>query len=420
MAKNRLASPLHSAPILGLAALCLAALALPAPLQAQETGSAPLKVDELKGDPAPDTLRRYANGNTVAILTGGTRTGHIDLATDLSNILNNVEDGRFSLRVVPLIGEGGRQNALDVLYLRGVDMAVVQTDVLAYLRGESPIFYRNIDRQIRYITQLHREEWHVLARPEIRSLSDLRGKTVNISTPYSSNYITSKTILELLITRAKYTTFSDGVALEKLKAGEIDAVAILAGAPSKLIQGLQKSDGLHLVPVTFYEKSVYDVPFKDTLEHFYLPASLKHEHYPDLVPEGKTVPSVSAGTVLAVYNWAPGSERHRRVKRFTEAFFSKLSSFYEPGRHPKWRDVNIAAEVPGWRRFGVAEAELARLRRNNENTTVAFTQAQRAEFEAFKAFLANESSKNQSGGLTPEKERELYKRFLEWRKLSSQ
>ena len=420
MAKYRCASPLYSAPVAGLAALCLALLALSPPLHAQGAESAPLRVDQLKGTPSPDTLRRYANSNTVTILTGGTRASHIDLTTDLSDILNSVDDGQFSLRVVPLVGEGGRQNALDVLYLRGVDMAIVQTDVLAYLRGESPLFYRNIDRQVRYITQLNREEWHVLAGRGIRTLSDLKGKTINISTPYSSNFITSKSILELLGTRAKYTTFSDGLALEKLKAGAIDAVAILAGAPSKLIQGLQKEDDLHLVPVTFYEKSVYDVPFKNTLEHFYLPASLKHEDYPNLIPEGQAVASVSAGTVLAVYNWPAGSERHRRVKKFTEAFFSKLGAFYEPGRHPKWREVNIAAEVPGWRRFGIAETELARLRQKNENSTLAFSQAQLAEFEAFKTFLADEDGGSRSGALTPAQERELYLRFLEWRQSSSQ
>ncbi len=419
MAKNGFASPLYSAPGLGLAALCLASLALSTPLHAQSPESAPLRVDELRGDPAPDTLRRYANSNTVTILTGGTRASHVDLTTDLSDILNSVEDGQFSLRVVPLVGEGGRQNALDVLYLRGVDMAVVQTDVLAYLRGESPIFYKNIDRQVRYITQLSREEWHVLAGPSIKSLSDLRGKTINISTPFSSNYITSKSILELLITRAKYTTFTDGVALEKLRAGEIDAVAILAAAPSTLIQGIKKEDNLRLLPVTFYEKSVYDVPFKNTLEHFYLPASLKHEDYPNLIPENQTVASVSAGTVLAVYNWPKGSERHRRVKKFTEAFFKKLADFYKPGRHPKWREVNIAAEVPGWRRFGVAETELARLQRSNKNSTVSFSQAQLVEFEAFKAFLAGEDSSGLSGGMTPDQERELYRRFLEWRQSPS-
>ncbi len=419
MAKQRFSLPLFSAPVLGLAALCLATLALSTPLRAQDAESAPLRIDDLQDDPSPATLRRYANSNTVTILTGGTRTGHINLTTDLSDILNSVEDGQFSLRVVPLLGEGGRQNALDVLYLRGVDMAIVQTDVLAYMRGESPIFYRNIDQQIRYVTQLHREEWHVVAGRDIKSLSDLKGKTVNISARYSSNFITSKTILELLGVKAKYTNFTDRVALAKLKAGEIDAVTILAAAPSALLQGIKRSDNLHFVPTDFYEKSIYEVPLKPALEHFYLPATLAHEDYPNLIPEDQTVPSVSAGTVLAVYNWPKGSERHRRVSSFINAFFESLGAFYEPGRYAKWREVNIAADVPGWRRFGAAETELARLQREGGNSAVSISEAQRAEFEAFRAFLANFQNVEDSEGLTPEQERDLYLRFVEWRRSQS-
>jgi hypothetical protein len=66
--------------------------------------------------------------------------------------------------------------------------------------------------------------------------------------------------------------------------------------------------------------------------------------------------------VLAVFNWRKGSDRYRRVERFTEAFFSKWDKFREPPRHPKWRDVNLAATVPGWTRWSVAEDMLRRLR----------------------------------------------------------
>jgi hypothetical protein len=35
----------------------------------------------------------------------------------------------------------------------------------------------------------------------------------------------------------------------------------------------------------------------------------------------------------------------------------------KPPYHPKWKDVNLAATVPGWTRFAVAENELQQLRR---------------------------------------------------------
>jgi hypothetical protein len=43
------------------------------------------------------------------------------------------------------------------------------------------------------------------------------------------------------------------------------------------------------------------------------------------------------GSILAVYGWPQGTERHKRVSRFVEAFFSRFDEFLQPGRHPKWQ-----------------------------------------------------------------------------------
>jgi hypothetical protein len=54
---------------------------------------------------------------------------------------------------------------------------------------------------------------------------------------------------------------------------------------------------------------------------------------------------------MAVYAWPPGSERHRKVARFVEALQANFETFLRPPRHPKWLEVNLAAQVPGWVRF---------------------------------------------------------------------
>ena len=41
------------------------------------------------------------------------------------------------------------------------------------------------------------------------------------------------------------------------------------------------------------------------------------------------------------------------------AFAERFARFLQPPRHPKWRDVNLAAQVPGWTRFPPAQALLA-------------------------------------------------------------
>ena len=58
---------------------------------------------------------------------------------------------------------------------------------------------------------------------------------------------------------------------------------------------------------------------------------------------------------MAVFAWQPHTERYNKVTRFVDAFFSKFDQFQQPPRHPKWREVNLTAEVPGWTRFQPAQ-----------------------------------------------------------------
>jgi len=91
-----------------------------------------------------------------------------------------------------------------------------------------------------------------------------------------------------------------------------------------------------------------------------LPSQISHADYPTLVPEGDTVDTVAVGAVMAVYNWAPSSDRYRKVARFVDAFFEQFPALLEPSRHPKWKEVNLAAQVPDWTRFAPAENWLKR------------------------------------------------------------
>jgi hypothetical protein len=71
------------------------------------------------------------------------------------------------------------------------------------------------------------------------------------------------------------------------------------------------------------------------------------------------VETVAVGAVLIAYNWPKTNvDRYRRVQRFVEAFFPRITDFQRPPHHPKWREVNLAATLPGWTRFEAAQAWL--------------------------------------------------------------
>ena len=146
--------------------------------------------------------------------------------------------------------------------------------------------------------------------------------------------------------------FDNPTALQKLKSGELAALVRVIGKPIDFFAKIPANSGLHFVPI----------PFSKTFADYYALGELTSKEYPTLVPEGQPVDTIAVPAVLAVFNWAKGSDRYRRVERFVDALFTKWDKFREPPRHPKWRDVNLAATVPGWTRWGVAEEMLKRVR----------------------------------------------------------
>ena len=64
-------------------------------------------------------------------------------------------------------------------------------------------------------------------------------------------------------------------------------------------------------------------------------------------------------SVLAVYDWRQDQEGQKRISRLVDYLFERFSKLQtEPGYHPKWKELNLAATVPGWRRFPPMQAKL--------------------------------------------------------------
>jgi TRAP transporter TAXI family solute receptor len=285
-----------------------------------------------------ETMRNQANAGTVGIVSGGVDGTYVRIAADLAAVLDN-PDG---LRVLSLIGKGSLQNLSDIIFLKGIDVGIVQSDVLAYAKRER--LYAGLDKSVQYIAKLYDEEMHILAGKGIETVADLAGKKVNVDLSGSGTSMTTSVVFGRLGVPIQATNFDQALALEKLKQGEIAALVFVAGKPARLFGELRGEDNLHFLPI----------PASAELLDTYLPAQLTHEDYPAVVPTDGTVETVAVGAVMAVYNWAPNSDRYRKVARFIDAFFGHFDAFLEPPRHPKWKEVNLAARVPSWTRFAAA------------------------------------------------------------------
>ena len=335
--------------------------------------------------PAGEVYR--ANQGTVGVITGMEGGTYAQTAADLTIL----DDG--TLRVLPIIGKGLLQNLSDILYLRGVDVGFVQADALTYAKQHN--LYPTLTQSIRYIAKLYDEEIHVLARTDISSLQDLNDQRVNVDVAGSGSAMTAEILLDALNIKPKIEHQKQVDGLEALKRGEIAAIIQVSGAPMPLLARLGGAGGLHLLPIELNQ----------ALAQTYLPDQFTHDTYPALVPVEETVPTLAVGDVMAVFAWQPHTERFNKVARFVDTFFNKFDQFLQPPRHPKWREVNLTAEVPGWTRFQAAQDWLAQHARQNvaQDTTQA----------RFAAFL---SDAKVGGTLSDTAKEELFRQFLSWDK----
>jgi uncharacterized protein len=332
----------------GAAAIAVASLPLlmtPVWAPAQEAGGAaqPLVLasaehqpkSAIRGaDPAEQLrhkLRGQANEGLVGIISEGT-----DETADMAFVLDSEGEG---VRLLPISGSGAAQNVEDVIFARGIDCGIIQTDVLDEIKHNPP--FPGVDKYLQYVTKLYDEQVHVLAGPDIQSLHDLQGKKVNFGRPDGGTYITGTNIFKAMGVQPVVTTLPHPLALDQLRRGEISAMVYVATTPSRMFQDIRPDERLHFLAVA------------GNLPKYYMQTTISSDDYPELVSQIAPVATVAVGTVLVAYNWPDKSERHARVNRFVQAFFTHLDAI--KALHPRWHAFDVTSEVPGWTRFPGAE-----------------------------------------------------------------
>src|SRR6266576_1933830 len=87
-----------------------------------------------QGQTARTTEKEKMNEWTVGLAGGLLEGAPIRLATEMSRVVN---DG-FNLHVLPIVTRGPTENVNDLLYLKGVDMAIIASDSLEEYKSQVP------------------------------------------------------------------------------------------------------------------------------------------------------------------------------------------------------------------------------------------------------------------------------------------
>ncbi|MGN6748193.1 MAG: TAXI family TRAP transporter solute-binding subunit [Xanthobacteraceae bacterium] len=335
----------------------------------------------------PDAaLRDKKNAWTVGIVGGLLSGTYMRFVDEMASVLNDGDN----LRILPIVSYGAASNLDDLLYLRGVDAAVTQSDVFEYFKTQRKT--PNLERRVQYVIRLPISELHILARNDVQSLEDLRGKKVNFGPAGTGASLTGTIVFQRLGINVEQVMIDQPTALQKLQSGQVDAIARVIPKPIDFFGKIPQNSGLHLV----------NIPFTKTFEDLYTLGEFTKQDYPNLLQGQDRIDTIAVPAVLAVFNWPKNTDRYNRVERFIEYLFSRWDSLQHPPYHPKWRDVNLAATVPGWTRFSVAEQLLQQMQVQAQQK-----QQQRASFETF---LSNQPKMPVSDA----DREDLFRKFLQW------
>src|SRR5262245_26298961 len=324
--------------------LCLLTLSAPIMLALQPGGAAAQDqaTATRRAAPSYEQLQEKMNAWTVGLAAGLIEGAPLRLAAEMGRV---VDDGE-NLHVLPIVTRGPTENLNSLLYLRGVDLAIINSDALEEYR----IGFPDIRLHIAYLLNLFPSELHVFVRPEIRSLQDLAGKKVNFNTQGTAAAYSGPLIFSRLGIDVDKTFIPHQVALQQMRKGEMAAVVFITSKPVEAFVRGPWEPGFRFLPV----------PYDGKFEDYYLPAVLDSADYPALIKQGERISTISVPTALVSYNWPAGSNRYQRVARFTDYLFGRVDKLQVAGFDPQWKSINLRATVPGLPRFTAAQEWLDR------------------------------------------------------------
>jgi hypothetical protein len=172
----------------------------------------------------------------------------------------------------------------------------------------------------------------------------------------------------------------------------------VGGKPMNTFSKIPPNTGFRFLSISASE-------FAQKFSETYVLGKLASEDYPTLIPAGESITTIAVPDILAVYNWPKGTDRYQRVEKFVTAFFRNFDKLREGPFHPKWKEINLAATIPGWTRSELAERMIQELSGKSDGSLR----------EEFNAFLEKNSSQTSHTSGSPGDREVLFRQFLDWR-----
>ena len=259
------------------------------------------------------------------------------LVANVLEIANSV-DHTDGLRVLPIIGRGSLQSINDLLFLRGVDVALLSSDSLTYVKQNN--LYEDETGKLAYLAKLATLNVIILARKEIGVIEDLPGMRIATGPANSDEFVAAELVFGALGINYERVPTTGKSSLAALLDGRIDAAVFSGSASNAVLNSVKTTSGLHILSLSLPE----------SLAEVYSPAILSHEDFPNLIAEGTAIETIASALILAVFDWPNRTERFYKLRKFNKA----LLSTYFATRNTA-QSTNFSAAVPGWNLYLTAK-----------------------------------------------------------------
>lgn len=285
---------------------------------------------------------------TIGMVTGGKVGTYMAFGKDIARVAEGA-----GVTVNVLDSKGSLDNIRRITSKEKAGLAIVQSDVMGLLsrskNGESV----DLANKLRMVAPLFNEEVHILARSSINSMNDLNGKNVIVGGEGSGSTITATNLFQLLNITPKSTVAVDPIlGVRAVLSGESDAVVFVGGKPVKMFKNIEELGKIKVGPNAGKLDQVHFLAIKDDrLSKEYKPAVLTHADYDFVTTD---VPTVSVAAVLISYDYTRKKNAYYQDQCQTMGLL--LRSMYDnlielkANGHPKWKEVDLNAEMPIWKR----------------------------------------------------------------------
>ena len=190
-----------------------------------------------------------ASASKMTMGTGGSAGTYYGYGGVLGQYIKN----KAGIDVTVVATDGSKAN-IQGIQSGDYQLGTVQSDTMSYAWEGTRSFESTgkVD-SFRVVAGLYAESVQLVTMdPNIKSVADLKGKTVSIGAPSSGVYFNAMDVLTAAgLTendiKAQYQSFADSA--DALKDGKIDAAFIVAGAPTPAITELCTTNSAYLVPI---------------------------------------------------------------------------------------------------------------------------------------------------------------------------